>query len=156
MSRELIIGNDPFQYPDPGDPPGWGEGSSDWASAVTEAIASVIGPDDILQTSFSIANNISSYTNVNGLIFSNSTVRAAFVEYSIYRTTNSNELAQSGTLEMVYKNTANDWTLVQDFGGEAGVIFSITSSGQLQYQSSNVSGTSYSGVMKFKAQALAQ
>lgn len=156
MSRELIIGNDPFQYPDPGDPPGWGEDASDWASAVTEAIESVLGPDDILQTTFNIANNTASSTNVNGLIFNNSTVRSAFIEYSLYRVTNTNEVAETGSIEIVYKNNANDWELVREFGGDAGVSFSVTPSGQFQYMSTNVTGTGYVGVMKFRAQALGQ
>jgi len=157
MARQLVVGNTPFNYPDPGDSPGWGQDATGWAQAVTDELSTVANINDISETAFSIANNILVLTDISSLLFNNSTVRAVEITYSIYRVTNLIELGEEGTINIIYKNTANTWYLDQRSGGDdSGVLFSITNSGQMQYTSSNVSGTSYSGIMKFRAKTLSQ
>jgi hypothetical protein len=153
---DLTVNNTTYPYPDANDPPGWGEPATGWAEEVTSVLDSLLASDDILQTSFTIANNQTSSANINGLAFSTSTVRSFIVKYSIYRVTATNELAESGTIYGVYKNNANTWEINVQSVGSGGVYFSITSAGQFQYTSTNVSGASYSGTMKFKAETLSQ
>jgi hypothetical protein len=81
-------------------------------------------------------------------------VRAAFIQYSDYRTTDSVELVEAGDMVIAYKTTAAEWTLQRDFTGESNVTFTITATGQVQYTSSNESGSGYTGTMKFKAATL--
>lgn len=67
------------------------------------------------------------------------------------------ELAQQATLRGVYKNTyVAEWSIggLSGIGDDAGVLFSMTAAGQLQYTSSNVLGTLVTSVMKFFVEAL--
>ena len=151
----LIVNNNPFNYPDPGTEPGWGADATGWAEEVTTVLGNLSGADDILETTFNLANNVSSPQDIVGLLFNPATVRSAVIEYSIYRSTSSNELAEKGTLNIVYKNggtVGEKWTIGRVFFGDDGeIIISATDAGQFQYTSSNLAGTSYSGTMRFEA-----
>lgn len=159
MSKTLIVNNQPFQYPQDGEDPGWGEGASDWATAVTDALSSIVNPNDIPTTEFSIANNTIAPQNVVGLVFNTSTVRSATIQYFIYRVTNTNTsgFAETGTMNIIYDTNASSgqkWLVSQSTSGNSGVVLDITDAGQFTYTSSNITGTGYSGTMKFKAQTI--
>jgi hypothetical protein len=162
MPVTLTVNNIPFSYPVPGDSPGWGAGATAWATEVTTVLDNLLGPNDILQTTFPLANNVTSPTNVTGLIFNTGQVRAAFIEYSIYLTSTSNPSGQSeaGLMIAVYDNSAgtgNKWSLTMGpVNGDSGVTFTMTDAGQIQYQSPNIGATGFSGVIHFRATALAQ
>lgn len=51
-------------------------------------------------------------------------------------------------------NNVTQWSLAQTAYGDAGVSLSITSSGQIEYQSSELTGGSYDGNIVFSAKAL--
>jgi hypothetical protein len=151
VSRNLTVNGSTFSYPDAGEPKGWGEDATLWAQEVTDLLSDLKGP------TFSVSNNQAVAANITGLAFDSASVRSAIIQYSIYRVTNSNELAETGQLFLIYKNNANTWTVSrQFFGDDAGVTISITTGGQLQYTSTNVTGTGYSGEMTFRAQTLNQ
>lgn len=160
MATNLTVNNNVYAYPEPGDEPGWGADATGWAEEVTTVLTSLQGADDIPETTFNIANNQSSLATVTGLDFNPATVRSAVIDYSIYRTTNSTELAEKGTLELVYKNggtVTEKWSIGRVFfGDDAGVEFSMTDAGQMEYTSTNVSGTGYVGEMKFEARCTLQ
>lgn len=162
MPITLTVNNIPFEYPIPGDSPGWGQGASDWAEEVTFVLNNLLGPNDITETTFNIANNVSSFTNVNGLIFNTGEVRSATVAYSIYRisTSNMSGNTESGVMNLSYDNLASSgqkWSLIiGNVTGNSGVIFTVTDAGQIQYQSTDIGSAGYSGVMHFKATALSQ
>lgn len=158
MAIPLTVNGTTFDYPQEGEPKGtWGESASLWAEEVSDLLSDLKGPNDILQTTFSVANNQAVASDITGLVFDNASVRSVIVQYSIYRVTNSNELAETGQIFLVYKNNANTWTLSrQFFGDDAGVTITINASGQLQYTSTNVAGTGYSGELTFRAQTLNQ
>lgn len=160
MPQNLVVNNNTFAYPVAGDEPGWGEAATGWAVEVTAVLDSLSGTNDIPQTSFNIANNTSSPAEVTGLLFNPASVRSAVVEYSVYRHTDSNELAEKGTLELIYKNggtTNAKWTIGRVFfGDDGGMIFTMTDAGQVQYTSTNVTGTTYTGTMHFSARVTLQ
>lgn len=112
----------------------------------------------ISETSFTIANNQSSAANVTGLSFSGASVRSFSVDYHVYRNTTgggATELAESGVLTGVYSTVAAAWEMTPGpVVGNAGVTFSITAAGQVQYTSTNITGTSGTSVMKFKARTM--
>lgn len=160
MPTNLVVNNNTFAYPVPGDEPGWGEGATGWAEEVTTVLQGLDNGNDILQTSFNIANNTSSASDVVGLIFNSATVRSAVVSYSIYRKTDTNELAEVGELDLIYKNggtIGSKWSIGREFSGnDAGLLFTMTDTGQVQYTSTNVTGTNYSGTMHFSAKVTLQ
>lgn len=69
--------------------------------------------------------------------------------------TASLELAEKGRLDIIYKNgapTGTKWSIGRAFAGDdAGLVFTMTDSGQMQYTSSNMSGTVHTGTMVFEA-----
>lgn len=104
---------------------------------------------DIGLTTFSAANNQSSAANVTGFAFANGTVRAfkALVSVAIDATS---DLFEQFELQGIQKSAS--WELsVSKLGDDSGVTFSITSGGQIQYTSSNVSGF-VSNKISFRAQ----
>lgn len=161
MAIDLTVLNVPYSYPTDGQSPGWGEGATDWAVAVTEALNDLIAPTDITQTTFVIANNQTSFTDINGLNFNTGLVRSATINYSCYRISTSNPSghAESGILDIVYDNSAASpkW-LISGSGitGNSGITFNILDSGQLQYKSTDIGSAGYSGVLHFRAKTLAQ
>lgn len=103
-----------------------------------------LGVSSMFSGSFSASNNISSAANVTGLTFANASIR------SFTATINVSIVVSSGTsLYSVYNLTgtqnASGWSLyIETFGDTVGITFSITSSGQVQYTSTNVSNFSSS------------
>lgn len=159
MPVQLIVNGTAYQYPIPGEDPGWGEDGTDWAQAVTDVLNTLLGAGDILQTSFNINNNVGVATNVNGLFFDPGTVRAANIDYSVYRTSTANPsgFSETGTIYLIYDDSAsagNKWQLSQRTTGNSGVTFSILDSGQITYTSTDIGSVGYSGIIKFRAKTL--
>ena len=162
MAVSLTINNKTFQIPSPGEDPGWGGDTTDWIKEANAVINSLFGPGDILQSSFNIANDVSSAQNILGLSFDPANVRAAEIQYSVYRRSDANTSGntETGMIRLSYDNDAGagfKWQMSQDYNGDAGITFDIDeSTGQLTYVSTDIDATGYSGVMKFRAKALAQ
>lgn len=103
---------------------------------------------DISETSFSLANNQTTFSNVTGLSFGNTVVRgfSALVTVEIDATS---DLFEQFTLNGIQKSSG--WNMaVESVGDNSGIVFSITSTGQVQYTSQILSGF-VSGLIKFKA-----
>ena len=138
--------------------PGWGGEATGWAEEVTDVLSNILGPDDILQTSFNIANNQTTAADVTGLIFNAGSVRSAVVTYAVYRISDSNPSgnAETGEMHILYDNNVG-WSIgIGGIVGNSGIVFTITPAGQVQYTSTDIGSLNYSGVMKFKAEALQQ
>lgn len=159
MSVALVVNGVTYQYPTTSDE-SWGTEATDWAVAITAQINSLIVPGDLGPTVLvTIANGQATPANITSLAFDSATIRSAQVQYYAYRTYNSGtqEVIESGTLFLHYKDIANTWDMVQVGNGvtDSGVVFSITAGGQIQYTSSTLSpATGYSGLVKYRAQVL--
>jgi hypothetical protein len=157
MSRELIIGGTTFEFPEQGDDPTWGEEVVDFAEAVADVLNTITSVDDVLLTSFNLTNNQTTFADIDGLRFSKTSVRSARIVLDIYITTSTEELQETLDMNISYKNIEDEFRLaVVSVGDESGVTFNITSNGQVQYKTTNVSGTSYAGTLTFKASAIVQ
>lgn len=161
MSKTLIVNNTDYQYPVAGDDPGWGEEATGWAEEVTNVLADLQTPGDILQSTFGIP--LTGSGDVNGLLLGTATVRAAKIDYSIYRvsTAATSGTVETGTMIAVYDNAASSgqkWLLTLQYQGNAFVSFNIEDTGQVTYVSTAGphSAPGYSGIMKFRAKALNQ
>jgi hypothetical protein len=96
-----------------------------------------LGISSVFSGSFSASNDVSTPTDVTDFVFDSSIT--AF---------NSNLIVNIDATENLYENftlsgnkTDNGWNLyVSSIGDSSGIAFTITSGGQLQYTSSNVSG----------------
>lgn len=135
----------------------WGIETTDYLVALGEELANVVTTGDISpETLVTIANNQVAPANVTDFIVDGSLIQAATAEYYIQRqTTGPNvELGESGTLHLLYNDTAGTWSFAQVGNniGQAGVTFSMLGN-QLQYVSSNLPGT-HTGKMRFRVRAL--
>lgn len=156
MSEIVTIQGTDYTLNNQGDNPPFGEQQSELIRALVDVANASASGTDILPTSFTLTNNTAVAANVTGLSFDTSQVRSAFINYSIYISTSLNEYSEAGQLFVTYKSTAATWELARFAVGDAFVTFTITNSGQVQYVSSNVSGTSYSGKLKFSARTFTQ
>lgn len=148
---ELKVNNTIYNYPDPGTEPGWGNDATEWAKAITEAVDSLAGAGSIVETQSIIANNISVATPVAGLQFNSALTKSAIVFYRIFRDTDiTTPVTEQGELQITLDNTTWKLSRTITVGDSAGVLMDIDSVGQVNYTSSNISGSSYEGFIRFK------
>lgn len=122
-------------------------------------IESLFGVGDIAETPFTIANNQVAASNITGLLFNPISIGGFVVDYRIYRNTTgagSTELSESGILIGTFSPVAGTWAMTQSRVGDSGVVFpDPLPSGQLQYTSSNITGTPDVSKITFKARTIA-
>lgn len=103
---------------------------------------------DIDQTSFAAANNQVAATDVTGLLFVNASVRSFEALVSVYINATS-PLYEQFILRGIQK--AASWEMSQtSVGDNSGIVFSITTLGQIQYTSPNSAGF-VSNAVRFRA-----
>lgn len=151
MPKTLTIGTEDFEIPLEGENGNYGEQISDWCEAVTDALETVQQRNDIPNTTATILNNRTSATSVTGFLFDTSEVISINSEFIVTRTTDSPAatLVESGFIQGNFNGS--DWSITITSTGDSGVSFDITSGGQITYTSSNLTGTNYSGEIRFKA-----
>jgi hypothetical protein len=162
VSKPLVVNNKTFNYPTPGESPGWGDEATAWATEITNSLSSVAGPGDVPTSTSQVLNNQLVSANVVGLAFDTTVVRGATINYSIARSGVVSSVAtaqvEEGTILITFNGST--WELSRSFAGEANVDITITNAGQVQYTSSDISGgagvTGYLGKITFKATAFAQ
>jgi len=151
MSKTLQIGNQTFEYPEQGDS-NWGEESAAWAEAVTDALATVQGPEDILLTEALITNGSSG--NVSGLAFDTSLVQQIVVEGLLVRSyldatpTEAEAFVATGAYNGSVFNISMEYA-----GNDTGVVLDIDNSGQFTYVAENRANTN-TILIKFKGKAI--
>lgn len=153
MSKELIIRNETFEYPDNGADADekYAEQMSAWAEAVTDTLSNLAGPDDITLTSFSLADNKATPTVIPLLKFNSTAVLRLEVEFIVTRVIGTTTLVESGLITGNFNGT--DFRIVQDLeGDDTGVELSVDNVGQFYYTSSDASHTSCQ--IKFKASTI--
>lgn len=102
--------------------------------------------------SFTIANNQISPSDVTALLFDGVITRGFILDYSIYRKTDTalSAVSQIGELRGTFNTQNLTWYIANNsYGQNSGVTFSIQPSGQIQYTSTDISGTNYTGTMKY-------
>ena len=159
MAVTLIVNNVPIDYPEQGEQQPWGESATNWAVEVTKVLSSLRGPYDIAETTAIINSLQETEESIQGLFFNSNTVRMFTVTGNIVRTTDLEEKYEQYTLTGIYRGPTLGWILQQEsIGDDSLVSFSINSSGQIQYTSSELSGNqaTYSGLITFRAIGIAQ
>lgn len=109
-------------------------------------------------SSFMFANGQVSPAPVTGLLFSSASIRGAYVEYTIYRSSTgggATELSSVGTLRVISKPTAGTWTFDETYAGDVvGITFSIDNTGQVNYTSTTITGTIALQEMKYRTRTI--
>jgi len=113
------------------------------------AILSLIGQGGS-QLQQAIANNQVAAANVVGLLIDKNTYKSAQIHFDIHRQTDSVNYDETGIIFVTYDPVLDSFELaVTSQFDDAGVVFSIAASGQIQYTSSNMAGTNYAGTARF-------
>lgn len=154
MPRSLTIGSQTFDIPLQGEAPDYGENLTEFFTAIADSLSDIVGPSDILLTTATIANNQSSPANIPGFAYSTSTVKTIKAEYIIERSTSTPSVVkvENGFIEGNYDGTS--WNISIRTIGNSDTTLSITSGGQIQYISSNMTGAGYSGIIRFRSQSI--
>lgn len=153
MAITLTVNNIPFDYPEQGEQQPWGESATAWAKEVTTVLSSIKGPNDILETSDVILNNVTNEA-IDGFFFPTAQVRSFYVQGNVWRYTgNVNSPTLQYTEEFRISGLNNGdlnepWDIQIEGIGDAQVSFSIDATGQLKYSTSNIVGSS--GIIKFR------
>lgn len=153
MPQTLTIGSESFDYPLQGETAGYGEEAASWAKAATDALASVQGPNDILATSASLTNNQTTAADIPGFVFNTAEVIGIECEYTFKRIYDSGAttVMESGKIMGHYDGSV--FTISIDSIGDAGILFSITNAGQIQYTTTNLTNHTSSTIV-FKAKTI--
>lgn len=108
--------------------------------------------DGALWMNFAVGNNQVAAANVTGILFDKTKEYGGRVPYHLHRHTDTggSEVVAMGQLLVRYKPQADSWDLTDNImaGDDHGVTFSITGAGQVQYASTNISGTNYVGELR--------
>lgn len=98
-----------------------------------------------------IGNNEVAPLDVTGLLFDKIVTKSARILFDLTRNTATVDYLEVGEFFAVYDPIADDWRLSVDSNfDDAGVTFSITAAGQIQFTSDSLAGGSYSGNLKLK------
>lgn len=127
---------------------GTGISITNGSGSITIAATATGNANDIAETSFSSSNNQSSPADVTALVFPNANVRSFDALVSVF-------INATASLYEVFKITGiqkgASWEIAQESAGDvSGIVFSITTAGQIQYTSTNVTGFT-AGTIKFRA-----
>lgn len=102
---------------------------------------------------FPIVNNQASAANVDGLLFDGTKISYVSVDFFIQRFHSGSSSIQGGTFTLSYNAKTAAWS-ISNGGPHAGVTFSITSAGQVQYTSTNIANTLQVSKVTWRARTL--
>lgn len=161
MSKTVIIGSSVIEVPLSAEAPNWAPGINAFIDAVASSLNTVAGPFDVANQVINIdsANPGSPNTDIAPLNFPITSVRAAFIRYSVFRSTNSTTAYEAGNITIVYNPSnpiGNKWEVLQDFAGDGKLAFNVTDTGQIQYSATAIAGSGHTGRLTIVAQALLQ
>ncbi len=149
-----------IEFPDSAESPNWAPAVIQFAEEVAAALDLIIGPFDVAPQVL----NIDSYNpgvniNLPNLAFSTTQVRGAVVNYSVYRETDLNKVAESGMILIVYNPDGpvnNKWAIAQERVNDASIQISVTDNGQFQFTTTTIAGINHVGRITYYAKALEQ
>lgn len=100
------------------------------------------------QITQSVLNNQAA-TPITGLVFSSTSVKGFRVLFDIARSTGSSNVTEVGEIFGSFNPITSVWAIEeQSYVGDAGLTWSIDSTGQIFYASSNITGSSYTGTVR--------
>lgn len=114
-----------------------------------DAVKSIVSFGGDAQSTVAIANNDAGPTDVTGLLFDKANVKSAIVKFDLERRTDTQNEQESGEMRIMHDTADDVWRIeLQTSGDDAGVTFSITSGGQVQYSSDDLTGSNYVGELR--------
>lgn len=162
MSIPIVIQGTQIDFPADSQSPDWSSGVIEFAQATATALSGVVGTFDVAPQVFNIDSQNPTSTNVNipNLAFSTSQVRSAIINITCHRktiSTGATEVTEADILIITY-NASNSpgmlWELTREGTGDASVTYNITDTGQVQFITGTLTGSSHTGILAYSAKAL--
>lgn len=141
MSVPVTITGQIYNYPSPGDAPGWGEDASEAFVALVDKVNGISPSGDIVSGEANLNNNVVIPTAITTLSFDSSLIAAAVIEYSIRRTATAFNKTEAGRITISYSGAIWYAQKTIEAGEDAGITISIDNSGNVLYVSTNLAGT---------------
>jgi len=152
--RLITIGNQTFKLPIDGRG-NWGEEATAILEALAEASQLIQGPNDVLLSTANLENNQTVLENLGNLTFNTGQVLGVQIDFFIRRTYNPGAgqltITENGIILANYDGT--NWKLSVESVGDTGIDFNISSSGVVQYTSTDLPGH-ISSIIRFKAKTI--
>ena len=156
----ITISGTVIEFPSDGASPDWAPALIQFAEVTAAALGAVVGAYDVPPQQFVIdAYNPGSGLNIPNLSFASSSVQAAYIKYSVSRTTSTQTVDEAGNIIITYNATnpvGNKWQIAQDRVGNAFVSFTISDTGQFSLSTVAISGLSHTGKLTYSATSLAK
>lgn len=101
------------------------------------------------QVEVSLADNQSSAANVAGVSFDKDDTKAARLLFNIHRRDDAQHADETGEMHIWHDTETDTWELaLTSHNDDAGVTFTITAAGQLQYKTTEFGDANYSGTLR--------
>ena len=161
MSISITIQGQVISFPASSESPNWAQGIISFAQAVESALNGLTGQFDVPPTIQNIdaQNPTSSPVDLTSLSFPTASVRGAFIRLTVFRNTNSVTTSEIVNLLVTYNpngGSGTKWAISRDSLGDSKITFNITDGGQVQFQTTAISGSGHTGTITYLAQALLQ
>lgn len=159
MAFDVIIAGQVISLPSVDEDPNWAQGLVEFMQQVALALSSTIGTFDVVPQIYNMVSNTNTGVDIPSLSFSSAEVRSAIVTYSIFRSTDTNNEAETGILELIFNEDAatnSKWEMSRVFTGSSTVQFFVNDAGQISFSSDALVGSNYAGNIVFKASVLQQ
>lgn len=160
MSFPINIRGTIINFPSTAQSPDWSPAIIAFSQAVEDALLGLVNNGDISPQVQTIdVSNPGSGVVINNLSFSTSDIRAAFINYSVFRQTDTNQVAEAGTMTIVYNPSnpsGSKWERTREFEGDAQISFTVSDTGQFSFSTTAISGPNHQGWIAFSAKALSQ
>lgn len=117
-----------------------------------------VGDFDVAPQVYTMVANLNTNVSLPNLSFPTAQVRAAFINYSVFRTTDAPATAyEAGVLTVVFNSTTSTWEIIRGpYAGDGQITFSITNGGQVQFSTTALSGSNHVGMISYTAKTLLQ
>lgn len=140
MPKLLTVGNEEFEFPLSGENAGYGSEITDWAEAVTTALATVQKPNDIPTTSEILLNPdilINTTSAIPGFSFPTADVIAIEAKYLFKRSYTTIADGNVVRMEVGFIEgffNGSEWGISIRTTGDSGILVTINPAGQMLYQ----------------------
>lgn len=140
MPKLLTVGNEEFEFPLEGENAGYGSEITDWAEAVTTALATVQKPNDIPTTSEILLNPdilLNTPSAIPGFSFPTADVIAIEAKYLFKRSYTTIAEGNVVRMEVGFIEgffNGSEWGISIRTTGDSGILVTINPAGQMLYQ----------------------
>lgn len=158
MSIPISLNGTVVNFPSSGESPNWAPAVIQAIQLISQALSISAGDFDVPPQIYVMTSNVNTNVDIPNLAFPTSNVQGAIIFYAVSRTTTGSgatQISESGTIMVNYdpsKTPGNLWQVSPEFTNDgAAITFTMTDTGQLQFSTTSISGSSHTGFIFYRA-----